>query len=53
MPDDKVNVEARDALPRGLGAPWVPARAAEASIPGEGGWIPVPTEGRLVHPRFC
>ena len=34
-------------------APWVPTRAAVAGAPGGGGWIPVPTTGRQVHPRFC
>src|SRR6266481_775709 len=28
------------------GAPWVPACAAVASVPGGGGWIPVPSQGR-------
>ena len=50
---DKSNVEASNALPRGPDAPWVPARAAVASVPGEGGWIPVPFWDALVHPHFC
>lgn len=49
----QLNVEASDALPRGFDAPWVPVRAAVASIPGEGGWIPVPLWDATVHPRFC
>jgi hypothetical protein len=34
------------------GAPWVPSRAAVASAPGDGGWIPAPLLERLVHPRL-
>jgi small GTP-binding protein len=38
-------------------APWVPSRAAVATVPGECGWIPVPRMlhrgERLVQPRFC